>query len=1045
MPTPPPRINVVTHRMQYMPIRQLVALGSLIAAALAAPSRAADSPHGPRAPEAISAARWIWTAGPRAEPSPTPTTGDQSGGRVFLQTQFELPSPPATAELMLIADMCQAEAYLNGQRVGIAEDYGPKLSVDAAPFLVAGANTLSIEGSRSSGPSAMAAVLVIRRGEETQVIVSGDHWRAWSTAPPGWPAAVAASAATDGSITGAAPAAADFGPLEREIWAPSGHGIGITAFDDYTQWEQALGPSEGPDPATFLIAPGFVVERVRAAKEGEGSWISIAFDPRGRLIISREDQGLLRFDLASGELSSVNDTLKECRGLLFVGNDLYASANESKGLYRLGDQDGDGAFEQPELILATEGGVGHGRNDLAAGPDGALYAIFGDSVDLPRDAFDRTSPLREARRGQRTSEGFLLRIDPRETDPRQRVQILCAGLRNPYGVDFNSDGEAFTYDADAEFDMGAPWYRPTRVRHLISAADYGWRGVTGQWPPYYPDHSDNGLPGFDVGKGSPTAVQFGARSHFPPPYREALFILDWAYGRIVAVHMAPRGASYACGAETFLKGRPLNVTDLTFGPDGAMYFVTGGRQTQSAVYRVRADRPAVDAPAAEHDLSPQQAARREHARQAREIRRRLETFHGRSDEAAIAAAWPWLDHADPAIRHAARLAVDHQSCQQWRRQAFEETRPLAVATLMLSLARRDDPSLVDPIVERLNQMSWRELTPTLQLILLDAYAELAPKFSTLSKQRQEETTARLEALYPDRSASSTHAAAVHLRLGLLLAALPSPSFIANTLDLLEKTAVQEERMQHLFALRNVNSGWTEAQRETYFTALREAGGFVGGQGMPEFLQRLRADAIASLPAESRPRWEQFLAAAPATAGDESLSAAQIAVPRTLVKRWTLDELAPLAAAHLPQASAERGKAIFAQALCARCHRIQQSGAAVGPDLSAAASRYSPRDLLDAILDPSKVVAEQYRGVQIVTSDGRVVVGQVAPGADYRSKSLRVLLQPLDASQFVELAKSDIEQHTPSPASPMPSHLLDTFTAAEIADLLLFLSQGSKAP
>ena len=106
-------------------------------------------------------------------------------------------------------------------------------------------------------------------------------------------------------------------------------------------------------------------------------------------------------------------------------------------------------------------------------------------------------------------------------------------------------GDLFTYDADAEFDMGSPWYRPTRVDQLVSGTDFGWRGVTGKWPPYFPDHADNALPTLDIGRGSPTAVAFGTNSNFPPDYRRALFILDWAYGRIVAVNLAPAATAIA--------------------------------------------------------------------------------------------------------------------------------------------------------------------------------------------------------------------------------------------------------------------------------------------------------------------------------------------------------------------------------------------------------------------------------------------------------------------------------------------------------------------
>ena len=164
------------------------------------------------------------------------------------------------------------------------------------------------------------------------------------------------------------------------------------------------------------------------------------------------------------------------------------------------------------LLREFPGRVGHGRNDLALGADGLIYSMHGDSVDLPtRNVSDRTSPFREARRGRTTSEGYLIRTDR----DGQQWEVVSAGLRNPYGIGVHPNGDLFTYDADAEFDMGTPWYRPTRIVQLRSGADFGWRGVTGQWPPYFPDHPDNALPTLDIGRGSPTAVAFGTASNFP--------------------------------------------------------------------------------------------------------------------------------------------------------------------------------------------------------------------------------------------------------------------------------------------------------------------------------------------------------------------------------------------------------------------------------------------------------------------------------------------------------------------------------------------------
>src|SRR5205823_12653723 len=133
--------------------------------------------------------------------------------------------------------------------------------------------------------------------------------------------------------------------------------------------------------------PGFEISLVRRAEADEGSWVSMAFDPRGRLTIAREDKGLLRMTLSPDRASverveTINDDLLECRGLLYAYDALYANANNSKGLYRLRDTDGDDQFDEVTLLKQTPGGVGHGRNQLTLGPDGMIYSIHGDDVML---------------------------------------------------------------------------------------------------------------------------------------------------------------------------------------------------------------------------------------------------------------------------------------------------------------------------------------------------------------------------------------------------------------------------------------------------------------------------------------------------------------------------------------------------------------------------------------------------------------------------------------------------------------------------------------
>jgi hypothetical protein len=80
---------------------------------------------------------------------------------------------------------------------------------------------------------------------------------------------------------------------------------------------------------------------------------------------------------------------------------------------------------------------------------------------------------------------------------------------------------------------------------------------------------------------------FGDGLHFPPPYRNALFVLDWTYGRVLAVHLATR-AGYV-QARNFPPNRPLNVTDVATGPDGTCTSLpAAARRRRSTAWRLQA-------------------------------------------------------------------------------------------------------------------------------------------------------------------------------------------------------------------------------------------------------------------------------------------------------------------------------------------------------------------------------------------------------------------------------------------------------------------------
>ena len=949
---------------------------------------------------AASPVTWIWTDDDR-RPNQT----------AFFRKTFEISKQVVTATIRAGADFNDMVVFLNGTRVGEVENYTSPLSVNVTGLLKDGDNLLEITCKTSPGPAACYAKLALAFRDGTgKSIVSNETWRASLDREQGWQDAVS------------------FGPVSTELTDDGQHRVGINSLDDYTQWKQALNTDKSADPSAFLVAPGFQIELLRSAQKDEGSWVSLAVDPKGRLVIAKEDRGLLRMTLAEDgrkitKIETIEDTLQECRGLLFAFDSLYVNANNSKGFYRLRDTNGDDQFDEVKLLYKSSGNVGHGRNDLALGPDERIYLIHGDAVDLPDGFIDRTSPFREHRRGVKTREGHVIRTDK----DGKKWELIAAGLRNPYGIDFNQDGEMFTYDADAEFDMGSPWYRPTRVNHLVSGGDFGWRGVTGQWPPYFPNHPDNALPNLDIGKGSPTGVKFGTRSNFPPRYRRALFILDWAYGRIIAVHMIPRGASYLCTAETFLKGRPLNVTDLDFGPDGSMYVVTGGRKTQAGLYRVSYVGPKVK----DSRLTAQQRARTKHHVDARSIRRELESFHGRQDRKAINVAWPHINNADPWIRHAARIAIEHQAIEHWKKRALDETRPTAALTACMALARSQAKDATEKIVAKLNATSLGEFSTTQKLTALQTYALCLAESKSIDRALTVQTIKKLDSLYPDRSAL------VNQQLSRLLVKLSASTVVPKTLRLLASAANQRDQFHHLFALRNVNAGWTMDGRRDYFRALRQTKDYLGGQGMPGFLKKIREEATATLT-------EKEKIALGSMVRSESQAGEPVTIaPRPLVRKWTLDDLVDSLGKVGGSRNFERGRELFAVASCNRCHRVGVEGTLIGPDLTSASRRFSRRDLLESILSPSKVIPENYRSVRIVTTDGKSYVGRIIPAGDYRSPTLRLATNADAPHEFTEITKSKIEVQQPSPVSWMPEGLLNTLNKDEILDLLAFIEAGGQ--
>ncbi len=370
----------------------------------------------------------------------------------------------------------------------------------------------------------------------------------------------------------------------------------------------AVRAADGPAPAAaipdshFKPLPGFKVEPVLGGQAG--SIINVAFDEAGDLLVSAEDGGLyvirnLKGGAATATASVWADAkmIHYCQGILPYNGHVYAVGKgaQGAGLYRLTDTKGAGHADKIENILKFDGEMQeHGPHAVLLGPDGFLYVMIGNFA-RPHDKYDPASPHRNFYEGDlvqpryedaggfgigvKAPGGVLIRTDTEG----KKVELFCGGFRNAYDAAFYRAGELFTFDSDMEWDEGLPWYRPVRVNHCVPGGEYGWRSGFANSPDYFVDTLGSV---YDVGRGSPTGLLFYDHPAYGPKYRDAYFMCDWSRGRILVSHLERSGATYKGNYEVFLEGLPMNVTDAEVGPDGAIYFATGGRGSQGAVFRI---------------------------------------------------------------------------------------------------------------------------------------------------------------------------------------------------------------------------------------------------------------------------------------------------------------------------------------------------------------------------------------------------------------------------------------------------------------------------
>ena len=275
-----------------------------------------------------------------------------------------------------------------------------------------------------------------------------------------------------------------------------------------------------------------------------------------------------------------------------------------------------------------------------------------------------------------------------------------------------------------------------------------------------------------------------------------------------------------------------------------MYFTIGGRKVQSGLYRVTYTGQAATEP----------VKAKTGGQKARNTRRSLEVFHGKTDTDAVKAAWPRLNQEDLFIRSAARLAIESQPARTWMNRALKEKVPERRITALLALARvegidpfhreRTDPpvknTLRDDILTSLLDIDFDALDENNRRALVRTYQVVLNRFGTPNSSIALQLTAQLDQQFP--------AATIELNQVLCetLVFLQSPTVAKKAIALLKRAPTQEEQLEYARSLRMLTAGWTNQLRTDYLEWFRNAANYRGGASFEIFIENIRNEALATV-------------------------------------------------------------------------------------------------------------------------------------------------------------------------------------------------------
>ncbi len=381
---------------------------------------------------------------------------------------------------------------------------------------------------------------------------------------------------------------------------------------------------------------------------------------------------------------------------------------------------------------------------------------------------------------------------------------------------------------------------------------------------------------------------------------------------------------------------------------------------------------------------------------------------------------------------------------------------------MIAMARTGDKTTEPQMLDALMTVDYARLSNDQQVDLLRAFEVTLSRLGEPDAARKEKLIAYLDPKYP---ASSN---VLNQQFSKVLAYIGDPQIVPKTMDLIDH-AVDEDTSsassnlilrnpqygmdvagmlanrppaQKIFlatVLSKVKDGWTPELREKYFKLYYTFFEKKGGNSYIGFIDEARKNALANV---SRNELAHFKT----ISGDSLLAKNGRSIvppgggPKGPGRDWQTDSAVLVMQTDSTSArDFNRGKTLFAACLCASCHTMGGSGGSIGPDLTQLGTRFSTKDILDAIIDPDKEVSDQYAANNFILKDGSTIFGRLIRQDD---NTYYVSQNPLMPQQLREVAKKDVVKMQRSDQSIMLGGLINSLNPDELKDLMAYLKSGA---